>query len=214
MRDDREWLVPLTGLVFIALAIAAFAIGGEPPEAKEGAQKVVDHYVDNKDSIQASALLGTLAGALLIFFFGYLRKVLRAAEGPNGMLSLVSFVGAAIVAVGIAIDGTIAFALAEQANKIDPAAAQALEALWDNDFMPIALGSTVMLIATGISIVRHGALPKWLGWVALLLGLISATPLGFVGFLGSAVWILIVSVMLAMRARSAQAPPGQTSMVG
>ena len=101
------------------------------------------------------------------------------------MLSLVSFVGAAVVATGIAIDSTIAFALAEQANKIDPAAAQALEAIWDNDFMPIALGSTVLLFATGLSIVRHGALPAWLGWIAILLGLISATPVGFVGFLGS-----------------------------
>lgn len=207
MRDDREWLIPLTGIVFIVLAIVAFAIGGEPPEAKEGAQKVVDHYVDNKDSIQASALIATLAGVFLIFFFGYVRKVLRAAEGPNGMLSLVSFVGAAILATGIAIDSTIAFALAEQANKIDPAAAQALEAIWDNDFMPIALGSTVLLFATGLSIVRHGALPAWLGWIAILLGLISATPIGFVGFLGSILWILIVSVMLTMRARAAQAPP-------
>ena len=52
MRDRNEWLIPLTGVVFIVLAIVAFAIGGEPPEAKEGAQKIVDHYVDNKDSIQ------------------------------------------------------------------------------------------------------------------------------------------------------------------
>ena len=212
MRDRNEWLVPLTGVAFIVVAIVALAIGGEPPEAKEGAQKIVNHYVDNKDSIQISSALATLAGALLIFFFGYLRKVLRAAEGPNGMLSLVAFVGAAIVATGIAIDSTIAFALADQANKIDPAAAQALEALWDNDFLPIALGTTVLLLASGLSIVRHGALPTWLGWIAIALGVISLTPIGFVGFLGSAVWVLIVSVMLSMRARAAQPPPGQTSM--
>jgi hypothetical protein len=198
MRGNKEWLVPLTGVAFVVLAIVAFAVGGEPPEAKEGAQKIVDHYVDNKDSVQIGALGATLAGALLIFFFGYLRKVLRAAEGPNGMLSLVAFVGAAIVATGIAIDSTISFALAEAAEDIDPVAAQALEALWDNDFLPLALGSTVMLFAAGISIVRHAALPKWLGWVAILLGVISVTP--------------IVSVMLSMRARAAAPPPGQTTM--
>ena len=40
------------------------------------------------------------------------------------------------------------------------------------------------------------------------------TPAGFVGFLGAAVWVVIVSVMLSMRARAAQTPPpaGQTSM--
>jgi hypothetical protein len=213
MRDSKEWLVPLTGVAFLVVAIAAFAIGGEPPEAKEGAQKVVDHYVDNKDSVQISALGATLAGALLIFFFGYLRKVLRAAEGANGMLSLVAFVGAAIVATGIAIDSTISFALAEAAEDIDPVAAQALEAFWDNDFLPIALGTTVMLLATGISVVTHGALPKWLGWIAIVLGVISVTPIGFVAFLGSAIWVLIVSVMLSMRARTPQTPAQGAPMV-
>ena len=72
------------------------------------------------------------------------------------------------------------------------------------------------MLAAGLSIVRHGALPQWLGWVAILLAVIGMTPVGFVGFLGSAVWVLIVSVMLSMRARSAQAPPpaGQTTMTG
>ena len=120
---------------------------GEPPEAKEGGQKIVDHYVDNKDSIQISSLLATIAGAALIFFFGYVRKVLRAAEGENGMLSVVALVGAAIMATGIAIDSMIAFALAEAAEDIEPVAAQALEALWDNDFFPIALGTMVVLLA-------------------------------------------------------------------
>ena len=93
-----------------------------------------------------------------------------------------------------------------------PTAAQALQALWDNDFLPLALGTVVMLSASGISIVRHGALPVWLGWIAIVLAVIGVTPIGFAAFLGSAVWILIVSVMLSMRARAAQPPPGQTSL--
>ncbi len=216
MKDRNEWLIPLTGVAFLVLAIVTIAIGGEPPEAKEGAQKVVDHYVDNKDAIQISALLSTIAGVALIFFFGYLRKVLRAAEGENGMLSLVAFVGGAILATGIAVDSMIAFALAEQADDIEPAAAQALEALWDNDFLPFVLGSVTAMLAAGLSIVRHGALPKWLGWIAIALAVIGMTPVGFVGFLGSAVWVLIVSVMLSMRARAAQSPPppGQTTLAG
>ena len=213
MKNDREWLIPLTGVVFIVVVIVAFALGGEPPEAKEGGQKIIDHYSDNKDSIQISSALATLAGALLIFFFGYLRKVLRAAEGEHGMLSLVAFIGAAIVATGIAIDSTIAFALADAADDIEPAAAQAVETIWDNDFLPLALGSTVMLLATGFSVVRHGALPKWLGWIAIVLGVVSLTPAGFVGFLGAGVWILIASVMLSMRARAAQTPaPGSPTL--
>ena len=69
------------------------------------------------------------------------------------------------------------------------------------------MGSVVAMLAAGLSIVRHGALPKWLGWVAIALAVIGMTPVGFVGFLGSAVWVLIVSVMLSMRARLGTSGP-------
>jgi hypothetical protein len=207
MKTSKEWLVPLIGVLFIVVAIVAFAIGGEPPEAKEGGQKIIDHYVDNKDSIQISSLLVGIAAVLLVFFFGYLRKVLHAAEGERGMLSILVLVGAAIVATGIAIDATLAFALSEAADDIDPAAAQAIEAIWDNDFLPLMVGTTVILFATGISVVMYGALPKWLGWVAIVLGVVGMTPIGFAAFLGLGIWILIVSVMLSLRARGGSAAP-------
>jgi hypothetical protein len=196
-------LAPLTGVAFVVVAIVGFAVGGEPPGADDPVQEIVDHYVDNKDSVEIGAAMVGVAAALLIFFGGYLRKVLRAAEGEGGTLSAVVLVGAAVMAVGAALDATISFALAESADDVDPTAVQALQALWDNDFMPLAVGSTVFLLASGISVVRHAALPKWLGWAAILFGIISLTPAGFIGFLGGALWILVVSVMLALRARPA-----------
>jgi hypothetical protein len=201
MSRGTEWLVPLTGVAFVVLVIVALVIGGEPPSADEPAQEIVDHYVDNKSSIQIGAFLSAVAGTLLLFFFGYVRKVLRAAEGEGGVLSLLVVVGAAIIALGAAIDGTISFAIAEAADDIEPASAQTLQALWDNDFLPFALGSQVLWFAAGISIVRHGALPKWLGWVAIVFGVASLTPIGFFAFLAGPVWILVVSIMLTMRAR-------------
>ena len=42
----------------------------------------------------------------------------------------------------------------------------------------------MLLLATGLSIVLYGALPKWLGWIAILLGVIGLTPIGFFAFLG------------------------------
>ncbi len=215
MNDNKMWLVPLTGVAFIVIAILSFVISGEPPDVKDNTpQEIVDHYVDNKDSVMIGAAVATFAGAVLVFFFGYVRKILRAAEGENGMLSLVAFAGAVIGATGIAIDSMISFVLAEAADDIDPIAVQSLQALWDNDFLPIALGITLMLSASGLSIVRHGALPKWLGWIAIVLAVVSVTPVGFVAFPGMALWILIVSVMLTLRARAQAPPPGQTSLTG
>ena len=110
-----------------------------------------------------------------------------------------------LVGLGFAIDGTISFALAEAAEDIDPIAVQSLQALWDNDFLPIMLGVLAFLWATGISVIRSGALPKWLGWVMIVLGIAAVTPIGFVSFLGSAILVLVISVLLSLRARSHRA---------
>jgi hypothetical protein len=203
---DKDWLAALTGIAFIVIAIAAIAIGGEPPDpSDDSVQEIVDFYSDDTDAIRISAALATLAGGVLVFFGGYLRKVLRAAEGEGHMLSALALAGTVIIAIGIAVDSTISFALAETFDDIDPAAVQALSALWSNDFLPLVLGVFVLMLSAGISIVRHGALPKWMGWVAIVLGVIAITPVGFVGFLGMAIWIAIASVILALRARSAAA---------
>jgi hypothetical protein len=201
-----EWLAPLTGVAFIVVLIIGFLVGGEPPDVEKPAQEIVDHYNDNKDAVQAGVLIQMVAAVLLLLFAGYLRKFLRAAPGEGGLLPAVVLAGATVMAAGAAIDGTISFALAETADDMEPASVEALQALWDNDWVPIVLGASTLLIASGLSIALYGALPKWLGWVGLLLGVVALTPIGFFVFLGGGVWLLVVSVWLTVRARTAAQP--------
>jgi len=201
-QNKNEWLVPLTGVAFIVVGIISFIIGGEPKSADDPVQEIVDFYVDNKDSVMIGAFIGVGASVLLIFFANYLRKVLRAAGGEGETLSLVSFIGLVVVAIGFAIDGTILVALAEAADDIEPTSVQTLQALWDNDFLPIQLGVLTFLWSTGIAVVRTGALPKWLGWVMIVLAVAGVTPIGFVAAIGTALLVLVISIMLSLRARS------------
>jgi hypothetical protein len=203
MTRSREWLVPLTGMGFVLLGIVSFIVGGEPKSADEPVGEIVDYYVDNKDSIQVAAFIGVAAILLLVFFGAYLRRVLRAAAPEGEILSLVSFLGLVVVAVGFAIDTTILIALSEAADDIDPVAVQSLQALWDNDFVPLVLGVLMFLWATGLAVIRTGALPKWLGWVMVVLGVLGLTPIGFVAAIGAAILVLVLSILLSLRARSA-----------
>ena len=207
---DRHWWAPLTGVAFIVLVIVGGAIQGEPPDVDKAVQPIVDYYGDDADSIRIGTLLIAWGIVSWLFFAGIVRRALRAAEGEGHVLSAVALAGAVILATGGAIDGMISFTLAETADDIDPAGVQALAALWENDFLPFILGAATFMLATGLSIVRHGALPKWLGWFAILLGVIALTPIGFVAFLGSALWVIAASVVLTLRARGggdAPAPP-------
>jgi hypothetical protein len=201
----KDWWAPLTGVAFIVVAIIAIIIGGEPPDLDEGAAKAVEFYKDDKDTIMFGAALEGLCAALLVFFGGVLRRELKRAEGEHGTLSLVAFAGTVCIALGLAIDATISFALAEAVDDIDPTGVHALVALWQNDFMPLAVGILLLMLGSGLSIVRHGLLPKWLGWVAIVIAVFAVTPAGFIAFLGAALWILAVSVMLTLRARTTPA---------
>ena len=199
-------MAPLTGVAFIVLLILSFVIGGEPPDAKDSADEIAAHYTEDKDAVMFGAALGGIAVVFFVFFANILRDVVRRAEGPEGRLSPVILAGAAILATGAAFDGTLSFAMAEAADDIPAESLQSLQALWDNDFLPMAVGLATFLISSGLSILRTGVLPKWLGGIAVLLGVLAITPIGFAAFIGGAVFVLIVSVMLTMRERNAVGP--------
>ncbi len=199
----KSW-APLTGIVFVVLLVVGVIVRGEPPDLDSPAQEIVAHYSDDKDSVIAGSILIGLAPVFLLFFAGSLRSALRRAEGEGGVLSAVALVGGAVFAVGIALDATISVALAETVDDIEPSAVQALQALLEYGFVPGTVGAVVLLVSSGISIVRHGALPQWLGWVAIVLGVAFATTF-FIAFLLAGIWILVVSVVLAMRAGAATA---------
>jgi hypothetical protein len=198
----KDWLVPLSGAIFVVLVIVGFLIGDEPPDANDPVQEIVDFYVDNKDSIEVGAFLVSLGVVFLIFFANYLRSLFRETAASATIL-----VGASIFAVGAALDTTILVATAESADDIEPTSVQTLQALWDNDFIPIAVGLAVFLLSLAISILRTAVLPRWLGWVVLVLALLALTPAGFFAFPLGGLLVLVLSVWLTLRARRAAAPP-------
>jgi vacuolar-type H+-ATPase subunit I/STV1 len=203
VKRGKEWLAPLTGVVFVALLAATLILGGEGVDPKDGTREVLDYYSDNEDEVLIASFLGGVAAIFFLFFAGWLRKVLREAEGPGGVLSAVSFAGAIIFAGAGAFASTLGIALAESFDDIDPSAVEAMNAISWNFFIPFAVGGSTFILAAGISVVRHGALPRWLGWAGVVLGIASYTPAGFFAFLLILAWILVASVLLAMRARAA-----------
>jgi Domain of unknown function (DUF4386) len=205
-RASREWLVPLgTGLGFLVLLIVSFVVVGSPEDADNPPSEVAKWYQDNKDAAMIGAFIGTVAAVPLIFFGAYLRKVLAPA---GEMLSLLPLIGTAIVGLGAAIDSTLLFAAAEAADTIPAEEVHVIQAIWDNDFLPFFLGVMVFNWSVGIAVLKSGALPKWMGWLAIAGGVITlAGPIGFIGAFVALIWVVIASIMLSMRARSGPAQP-------
>jgi len=118
------------------------------------------------------------------------------------MLSILPLIALAIVAIAGAIDGMLMFAAAEAVDDVPAAEIQTIQAIWDNDFLPFIVGVLVFNWSVGLAVLRSGALPKWLGWWGIVFGVVTlAGPIGFIGALGAALWIIIASIVLSMQAR-------------
>lgn len=196
---------PLTGVIAVVLFVIAGVIGGETPDTDSTSQEVVEFYVDDEGSQLASAMLGAYGALFLIFFVGALRKLLQQAEGQSRGLPTVAFGGGLIMAVGVLLFAGLTFTLADAADSLEPAAVQAINALNSDLFFPLAIGTVVLLVSTGVSMRRSGAFPGWLAWAAIVIGVVAATPLGFFAFLAALVWILVAGIVLT-RSPVAAAP--------
>ena len=202
MSDRWGRYAPLTGVVFVGLLIATFATSGSTPGVHSTGAHVISFYKAHHGELMAGNVLGAVGVAFFLFFAASLRARLRRGEGGEALAAL-AFGGAVLLAVGGAAFSALGFALADARNTIDPSAAQALNVLINDFFFPLAVGTCVFMIGNWLAVVRTGALPKSLGWVALPIGIAALTPGGFVAFLVLMAWSLIVSVLLYLRPSSA-----------
>jgi hypothetical protein len=208
--NTQRWpsWAPLIGIAFVAVVVAAFAVGGETPDVNDSPQKILDFYNDNDSSQQFAAALLAWGSVLLLFFLGVLRTTLADAEGGSPRLSAVAFAGGIVLSLGILSFAGFTFALGDAADHLSPVAAQALNTLNSDFFFPVAAGTGTLMLATGICSVRTGALPAWLGWLAILIGIAALTPAGFFGFLAFGIWTIIASIVM-WRAAEPTAPAQQ-----
>jgi hypothetical protein len=190
---------PLTGILFVVLVIAAFLVSGETPATDDSPREIVDFYLDNDDSQAAGSAVLALGCVALIFFLGTLRRALRAAAGDDGGLSTVVLLGGVVLAVGASIFAGIGFTLGDAADELPPSAILTLNALNSDMFFTVAVGTAVFNLALALAVLRHGGLPRPLGWVALVIGIAGLTPLGFFSFLATGIVIVWASVALMMK---------------
>ena len=207
MQQSRwERLAPLTGVVAVAIIIAVFSIGGSTPDEHDSASKVWAYYSRHHDKQIALAFILAIALPFLVFFASTLRHELRRAGG-TGQLSTAAFGGGVLAAAGFGLLSTVHIALSSAGERVvTQATVQTLNVLDNNDFVPAVAGVALLVLAAGLSVVRHGGLPRWLGWVAIVLGIAAFTPAGFIAFLAGGVWIIVVSILFTIARHSTGGP--------
>jgi hypothetical protein len=202
-------LVPLSGVVAVALIAASLAIAGTAPAADAPLDQVASFYATHATAQQVSGALLGLGTLPFLLFAATVVGALRGAESVVVWSRTLVTLGAVLVAVALAVFAALALAIGQLAGHIDPAALQALHVLDQDLFVPLTLGMSGFLIGAGVGVLRSGALGRWLGWMAVGAGLLAVAPshvlggvlyhVGFIAFAGLVAWTVIASLTLTMR---------------
>ena len=204
---ERRWVAPLLGLIFVALLVISFVLTSDSPGSSVGGLTVISYYLNHRAQQNTSAVLIIVSIPVGLFFFGLLREYLRQSRAARPFAT-IAFVGAAVFAAGGCVASGLQFALADVPGQLSPSAAQAMNVMSnDLSFPLIVAGVSVMQLGFGIAVLRSRLLPTWLGWLAVAIGVVAAAgPIGFFGFLASAVWILLASALMYERLAATPRP--------
>jgi hypothetical protein len=200
MSDRWSRLAPLTGAVFVVLAVVAvFASGEETPKASASATKVVSFYSKHHSALERGAILFALTFLALVLFSGALRSYLRRTSGCEGLAAMV-LAGAILMAVG-ALGGTgVEYGIAHNLHDLSPEAVKTLNFISAELFLPVLAGGFIFGTCAGLAILRGADLPNWLGWVAVLLGIAAIVPpASFIALGVLVIWSLVVTILMYRR---------------
>ena len=190
-----ELIGALSGIVSVAFFVGAGIFGGDADlDPSNSARDLALEIKAEADAIQLSALFSLFSALSFIWFLGYLRRIFREAEGEGEWLTSVAFGGGLLLVAVLLGFNALSFAMED---GTDPDVAKVLATLqWNYAllFGPPLIAFTAAALAI---IIRFRALPRWVGWIGVLVALSSLMP--WIGFLTVQAWLLIASVVLVVR---------------
>ena len=206
---------PLTGVVFVALWIPAFTLLAGGPENPSDAE-IVAYYADDANRGQDATSFFLIAAASLVFvgFLAVLRDRMARGVDRAGSLTTFAFGGGLAAATLWIVAGVFWMAIAYTENEttefvLDPDTERLVSEMAYLLFVTGTYATIPVVLGTSVSALRTGVLPKWLGWLGVvvavsLLGALGVFP--FFLFLG---WVLLLSVVFLARTGEAAAQPGR-----
>jgi hypothetical protein len=199
----RAW--PALGIVSWVVIFAGFGVHGYPPPNASADRLTA--WVAATDETRYFAGIDIEATGYLafLFFFAWLCDVLRRSGARIWLLTLALVTTVAWAAVSVATNGIWSGLLAAGKHGVDGQTLVAVRDTAQQLFNADNLLLAPALVAIGLATVRlQTALPAWLGWAILVIGVVMAVPpLAFPLQLGFLAWVTVVSGYFVLRPPSA-----------
>jgi hypothetical protein len=199
MTDRWKRLVPpVAGVALVAGLVAAVIIGNTPDAGSSGT-KVVNYFTSHHGRTNADVVLLAYSSLMAVVFYTGMATYMRS-RGAD-MLATITVVGGAILATGLGIAAGATEAVNDHTSKLSTGAAQALNNINEDIFFVAVFGGLALAtLAMGISFLRTNAMPKALGIITVIVGVVAVSGIGsWFGFMGAGVLNLVLAGYLYQR---------------
>lgn len=153
--------------------------------------------------------LSVLGFTAFVVFVGFMHRILRLAEGPDGWVATVAL-GAGLLHSAVRFEAQAPRMVGSyRGDALSREIARTLEDLNGMAFVVTGLLLGLYCASAGWVCVTHRLLPRWLGWFGLVTGVlaVAAGVLGMVdpnlyiplAFVAGLTWTLVVSILLTVR---------------
>ena len=202
-------LLPLSGVVSVLVIVLAVVIGGGTPSPDASAAEVASFYNAHEVREVASALVLAASVPFLVMFVAALAAALWPTDAAvRPVWELVLLAGGALAGATILVEAAVHFALVDGPDHLSAAGLQVLNVVDGDAWVAWNAGIGVMMLGAAGSLLSRRVAPGWLGWSALVLGVLLFVPFAdFFALLASALWILATSLVLFRQAAGAAYAP-------
>jgi Domain of unknown function (DUF4386) len=221
VRSSGAWerYAWVAGILFVIALVAESVVAtGLGLTQDDSAAKIASGLHEHRERLLAIAYLSAVYAAMFLIYLCSLYNLLRGGTDPPRILgSLVLVGGVLFVALhavsDIGITGLLGAKLASFGSRHDQGVSYALYLMtFALDSVGDVFGS-LSAVAAGLLVVRSSVLPRWLGWVSILAGILLflqgfglggviasfGLVLDLIGFVLFLLFVLVSSVMLLTR---------------
>lgn len=209
----QRWAA-LAGVVYVALfVIGVLLIYNGTPDSSSAPAKIIAYYSDSghRNRMNIGWLLAGLGLFFFLWFVSALRQAIRRLEAEDGFLTGLATIGGVVYATlslaALAVEtGIRTMSDDTYHHTVYPGLIHAAD---DASWVLHASGGAglaAMIVAASLAAVRARAVPTWAGWLGIVVGILSLGLLIFFPWFLAAIWILVVSIGMFLRAGRAPAP--------
>jgi hypothetical protein len=199
----------LAGIVGIQASLAIDAVYNE--KYAGDAAKISDRLGDKVPQLLTLHFGMVISALLLLVFAAGLRRRLQAQAPVGSLLPDVAVGGLLLTSVaallGAGFTTEIVFGVTDDAIDLDPEFA-AVVGHWVGTIPWLWVGAGATGVAVAAASLRHASAPRWIGWVAAVLGgitlLLGISPLQYMAGFTGPLLVLLLGVGFAFGDRHAR----------